>query len=122
MRGTVLNLTRIIAERIRTRGFRRTASNLLYRLDDELALRRLGIHSAMRETGVSVCRNQLGIQNPNCYSYNPSESYRVFRTVVRQFLRPTQHDVFLDYGSGLGRVLLMAATFPFRRVIGVEYS
>lgn len=29
---------------------------------------------------------------------------------------------FVDYGSGKGRVLLLAARYPFRRVIGVEMS
>ncbi len=29
---------------------------------------------------------------------------------------------FIDYGSGKGRVLLLAAQLPFRRVVGVEYS
>jgi SAM-dependent methyltransferase len=29
---------------------------------------------------------------------------------------------FVDYGSGKGRVLLLASRLPFRRVIGVEYS
>jgi hypothetical protein len=33
-----------------------------------------------------------------------------------------QSDVFVDYGSGMGRVLVAAATRPFRRVIGVEIS
>ena len=33
------------------------------------------------------------------------------------------HDyTFIDYGSGKGRVLLLASRLPFRRVIGVEYS
>src|SRR5262249_59289520 len=31
-------------------------------------------------------------------------------------------DVFVDLGSGKGRVLLMAAMHPFKRVIGVELS
>jgi predicted RNA methylase len=30
--------------------------------------------------------------------------------------------VFLDYGSGMGRVVTVAATYPIRRVIGVELS
>lgn len=30
--------------------------------------------------------------------------------------------VFIDYGSGKGRVLLLAAQFPFRAIIGVEFS
>lgn len=29
-------------------------------------------------------------------------------------------DVFLDYGSGKGRALVVAATHPFRQVIGIE--
>jgi hypothetical protein len=30
--------------------------------------------------------------------------------------------VFIDYGSGKGRALLMASDFPFRRVTGIEFS
>jgi hypothetical protein len=30
--------------------------------------------------------------------------------------------VFVDYGSGKGRVLFLAAEWPFRRILGVEYS
>jgi len=30
--------------------------------------------------------------------------------------------VFVDFGSGKGRALLMASEFPFRRVVGVEFS
>jgi hypothetical protein len=29
---------------------------------------------------------------------------------------------FIDYGSGKGRVLLCASEYPYKRVIGVEYS
>ena len=32
-----------------------------------------------------------------------------------------QQFTFIDFGSGKGRALLLAAGFPFRRVIGVEY-
>jgi precorrin-6B methylase 2 len=31
-------------------------------------------------------------------------------------------DVFVDYGSGMGRVICVAATYPFRAVWGVEIS
>lgn len=30
--------------------------------------------------------------------------------------------LFIDFGSGKGRALLMASEFPFRRVIGIEFS
>jgi SAM-dependent methyltransferase len=35
-----------------------------------------------------------------------------------------QHEefIFIDLGSGKGRVLLLASTFPFKKVIGIEFS
>ena len=44
---------------------------------------------------------------------------------LRRVLRPTEilpGEVFLDLGSGKGRIVLSAARFPFRRIIGVELS
>lgn len=44
---------------------------------------------------------------------------------LRRILPPrevTDHDVFVDFGSGMGRVVLQAARYPFRKVIGVEVS
>jgi SAM-dependent methyltransferase len=37
---------------------------------------------------------------------------------------PLQHEdfVFVDFGSGKGRALLVASQFPFRKIIGVEFS
>ncbi len=52
--------------------------------------------------------------------YRPS-SWTVLRHVFKQ-LRITGDDVFVDYGSGMGRVLIIAAREPFKRVIGVEMS
>ncbi len=37
-------------------------------------------------------------------------------------LRPSQEDVLLDYGCGAGRVLCVAAQYPFARIIGVEIN
>lgn len=35
----------------------------------------------------------------------------------------SEHDVFIDYGSGMGRLLYIAAArYPFRRVLGLELS
>lgn len=33
-----------------------------------------------------------------------------------------ERDVFIDFGSGMGRIVLQAGRYPFRRVIGVELS
>src|SRR5262249_45816970 len=39
----------------------------------------------------------------------------------RLHLEPAEH-VFVDFGAGIGRVVILAATCPFRRVVGVEHS
>jgi SAM-dependent methyltransferase len=44
---------------------------------------------------------------------------------LRRILPPravTADDVFLDIGCGNGRAVLLAAAYPFRRVIGIELS
>ncbi|HKA45005.1 MAG TPA: class I SAM-dependent methyltransferase [Burkholderiales bacterium] len=46
--------------------------------------------------------------------------------LVRQILRDCgirySDFVFIDFGCGKGRVMLLAAEFPFRRILGVEFS
>lgn len=60
------------------------------------------------------------LQRPGlCKPYAPIP-YRSFFAVMRRVrIRPDQ-DVFLDYGAGRGRAMILAARLPFRRVIGVE--
>jgi 16S rRNA G966 N2-methylase RsmD len=52
--------------------------------------------------------------------YRPS-SWLVLRELFRS-LEVAETDTFVDIGSGLGRVVFMAARRPFKRVIGVERS
>jgi len=42
--------------------------------------------------------------------------------VLRELPIPYDQFTFVDLGSGKGRALLVAARFPFRRILGVEYS
>ena len=54
-----------------------------------------------------------------CKPYAPI-AYRSFRAVMRRVeIRPDE-DVFLDYGAGRGRAMVLAARLPFRRVLGIE--
>ncbi|HEY4761098.1 MAG TPA: class I SAM-dependent methyltransferase, partial [Thermoguttaceae bacterium] len=55
------------------------------------------------------------------YQYQPI-SYGDFRQFMKLVPIRPQQDVFLDFGSGMGRALCLAATHPFRKVIGVEIS
>jgi SAM-dependent methyltransferase len=75
----------------------------------------LGVHTR----GV-VQLDQAGAAAANRVWYAPSEWVPIWRSLTR--LRVGSDDVCLDYGSGLGRVLVVARRLPFRRVIGVEVS
>jgi precorrin-6B methylase 2 len=118
----MLTFARNVIQRVRTHGLGRSAVYALARLDDAVWLRRRGIRAAYRATEVYVQTRDLGYQDPNWFYHEPTPSCYTFRAAMRRFVRPTRNDVFLDYGSGLGRVVLMAAAFPLRKVIGVEYS
>jgi hypothetical protein len=48
--------------------------------------------------------------------------YLVMRESLADGSIDWRDEVFIDYGSGLGRALLFASTLPFRRIIGVELS
>jgi 16S rRNA A1518/A1519 N6-dimethyltransferase RsmA/KsgA/DIM1 with predicted DNA glycosylase/AP lyase activity len=64
--------------------------------------------------------DQLGIDAEG-RGYYVAASWRTLRrTLSRKDIGPS--DVFVDFGSGMGRMVLEAARFPFGRVIGVELS
>jgi SAM-dependent methyltransferase len=58
--------------------------------------------------------------HPDRVWYQPSGWNYLPSVLGRKDVSPT--DVFVDFGSGKGRVLYQAAKYPFARVIGVEIS
>jgi hypothetical protein len=78
-----------------------------------------------RRYGVStddrVSRTDLGISDVRYGNYVPA-GVRSLRRVI-PVGEVTPDDVFVDFGSGKGRVVLQAAMhYPFRKVYGVELS
>lgn len=49
-------------------------------------------------------------------------SVRSFNAIMKLLPRDVSGFSFVDIGSGKGRTLLLAARFPFRKVIGIEYA
>ena len=49
-------------------------------------------------------------------------SPETFAEIISSYPFPCEECVFVDCGSGKGRVLLLASEFPFRRIIGVEFA
>jgi predicted RNA methylase len=47
---------------------------------------------------------------------------RLFRRILGDLRIDFKHFIFIDVGSGKGAVLLYAASFPFKRIIGIEWS
>jgi SAM-dependent methyltransferase len=47
---------------------------------------------------------------------------RVLRQAINNLGIAYQEFVFVDFGSGKGRALLVASEFPFKRIIGVEFA
>jgi SAM-dependent methyltransferase len=45
-----------------------------------------------------------------------------FRALLSQLLIRFEDFTFVDFGSGKGRALLLAAEFPFKKIVGVEFA
>lgn len=56
-----------------------------------------------------------------CHRYQACDVTRTTNT-LRNLLIRYEDFTFIDVGSGKGRALFVAAEFPFRRVIGVEFA
>lgn len=76
------------------------------------------------ETSKRVALSDLKVDSPNwlyCEGYWPTPP-EVFRAALKSVTSRYEDLTFIDFGSGKGRVLLMASEFPFRKIIGVEFS
>lgn len=64
--------------------------------------------------------NVVGENKERGIDYQPVKSSH-FLAAMRSFAIPTD-GVFVDFGSGKGRALLLASLYGFRRVVGVEFA
>lgn len=110
-----IGVVRNLFANIRQNGLRKAASLYWYRVREKYRDRRLGIF-----TMGFVAWDQLG-SDEACHCYEPVNYQSLDVLFAELEIRPHK-DVFLDYGSGMGRVIVVAATHPFLRVIGVERS
>ncbi|MGH3870121.1 MAG: hypothetical protein ACRDSR_01180 [Pseudonocardiaceae bacterium] len=82
---------------------------------EKLFERRFGVQTAGR-----VLLDDLGLATQDRVYYAPASWLTLRRALSRREV--TECDVFIDFGSGMGRMVLEAATYPFKRVIGVELA
>jgi SAM-dependent methyltransferase len=93
----------------------RAAARRARRLAERVLERRYGV-----STAEFVYLEDLGLEPEHRVWHDPSDWIGLRRALGR--LNIGRDDVFVDYGSGLGRAVLVAASLPFRQVIGVELS
>ena len=83
------------------------------------------VHYTCRRLGFSrppqVPLSEVGIDDVECHRHGAT-NYPDFRKSMRAVPLRAGEDVFLDFGSGMGAALVMAAQYPFRRLLGVEIS
>ncbi len=95
-------------------GLRSAAEHFLYRLTEATYERRLGIEtSRVREL------SEFDIQDRRLRECRPAPHGLISMILRRLRIRPGV-DVLADIGAGSGRMVVRAATRPFRRVVGVE--
>ncbi len=74
----------------------------------------------LRTEGV-VMLDELGLEDPERYPYKATGWSILPRILPARSV--SDRDVFIDYGSGMGRIVYEAAArYPFKRVIGLELS
>ena len=66
--------------------------------------------------------DQLDVKDPcDASGYEPTES-NIFARIMSGLRIDYARFVFVDMGSGKGAVILYASTFPFKKIIGIEFS
>jgi len=75
-------------------------------------------------TGGEIAQTELDVKEKNWIhgsAYVPTSPV-AFAKVLADLDLKVEDTTFMDLGSGKGRVLLMAASLPWKRIIGVEFS
>lgn len=72
------------------------------------------------ETSDVVELSELDLADDTRNNYIPSGWGTMKR--ISQTREITSKDVFVDFGSGKGRMVFMAALYPFKRVVGIELA
>lgn len=114
----VKNYIGVAINRIRKKGLKRSIMIFISFIGDFSFDFRYGTNTIN-----PVTLNDLEIQSDNKlrgYKYGPTQA-RPFKQLMNTLNFP-DNSVFVDFGSGKGRVLLLSSQYGFKRVVGIEFS
>jgi hypothetical protein len=97
-------------------GINRFLRELCYRFINYYYERSLGVNTASY-----VKKSVLGVTKPDSLDYG-AIGYHAFYSALKRIRIDISNSILLDYGAGKGRIMVAAAIFPFRKIIGVELS
>ena len=102
------------------RDLRRALASRYDRLREAWFDRRFGIQTQGEEHDLAAL-GASGRHLAEAYGYEPVQ-LPVFRAILRAAQVEPGEFVYVDFGSGKGRALLLAAEHGFRRAVGVELA
>lgn len=116
--GTARHAVRLVADRILEEYWDRRAQRTRRRIDDRFD-REFGIETAGR-----LAPEELDVSGGSVVHSSHYEAVYPgpFIDLMAQLPIDFERSLFIDVGSGKGRAVLMASEFPFRKIIGVEFS
>lgn len=117
--GVLFTVLRVIAKIPSSLGMKVASRGWFQQLAEKSFDRRFGV-----ETSEAVTVENLDVPESlrgDAVEYNATSGAK-FGCLLSDLSINYQEFVFVDFGSGKGKVLLMAADFPFDKIIGVELS
>jgi hypothetical protein len=126
----VLTQLRLLEASLRKRGLRGTIARAwrLVAQQSELRRKSRADRAYDHRHGVDTA-SWVRVPDLDTSSANVEHAVRYEPSSVSEFellmakLRVDHSDfTFVDYGSGKGRVLMLAAEYPFKRIVGVEFA
>lgn len=109
---------RLILRSVRTHGLRPTLTKARVHLDSAFFDRRYGVDSNRH---VPTTELEIVGGNQSHGTFLQPIKPLVFKAAMRSLDIPI-HGTFVDFGSGAGRALMLAALHGFQHVVGVEYA
>jgi len=115
---SIITLPGRILKSLRIRGLKSTLRYIQAYAHDALFDLRYGVRTdrwvALRDLEI------VGHNRHQGKNYQPVKA-SVFRSAIDAFQIP-RDGVFVDYGSGKGRVLMLAVLYGFKRTVGIEFA